>query len=167
MESSEDSPVEPDNSLALQLAPQPLRQADLEPVKAGRVLLVLENGVEVFDPVEFDAGLRRIDVAADLAFLVMDLERAGRGTWPESLSPPTARPAATAATTRCFAFYGSYRAWVRAKVAFLRAGELACGGCAPASLARQGEGPRRPRAPARVARSAAACARRLRRGRDG
>ena len=41
--------------------------------------VILEgDGVEIFDPVEFDPALRLIDVAADLAFLVMELVEAGR-----------------------------------------------------------------------------------------
>ncbi len=41
------------------------------------------------------------------------------------LSPSTAMPAATPAATRSVGFYAAYRGWVRAKVACLRAYELA------------------------------------------
>ena len=46
-------------------------------LRAEHVLLE-EDGVAIFDPVEFDPALRLIDVAADLGFLVMELDEAGR-----------------------------------------------------------------------------------------
>ena len=60
-----------------------------------------EEGVEIFDPVEFDPGLRQIDVGADLAFLVMELVEAGREDLARILvSASTARPGVTTAGTR-------------------------------------------------------------------
>ena len=40
--------------------------------------VILGPEIQIFDPVESDPGLRLIDVSADVAFLVMDLESAGR-----------------------------------------------------------------------------------------
>ena len=88
--------------------------------------VILEgDSVEVFDPVEFDPALRRIDVSADLAFLVMDLSRWARGG-PRRDSDLRVRVGGRRPRRSCAALlYAAYRAWVRAKVACLRAGELA------------------------------------------
>jgi uncharacterized protein len=42
-------------------------------------VFLLEDGPRVLDAVEFDVSLRHLDVAADIAFLAMDLERLGAG----------------------------------------------------------------------------------------
>ena len=83
-----------------------------------------DGAVEIFDPLEFDRRLRDIDVSADLAFLVMDLIRAQRddlaaiaiGQYESAGGDHGGRP--------LLFYYAAYRAWVRAKVACLRAGEL-------------------------------------------
>jgi len=85
--------------------------------------VVLGDGVEVVDCVEFDPGLRELDVGDDLAFLVMDLaaygaERLGWllvGAYREAGGDPGGDP--------LIAFYAAYRALVRAKVALLRAAQ--------------------------------------------
>jgi hypothetical protein len=87
--------------------------------------VLLEDGrVEVFDPVEFDPALRRIDVAADLAFLVMELAEVGRPELGTALVEEYRAAGGDAGGDALLAFYAAYRAWVRAKVACLRAGEL-------------------------------------------
>lgn len=76
-----------------------------------------------FDAIEFDAGLRRMDVAADLAFTFMDLMAHGlphlawrlAGAWAERLGD-------FEGVTLLRAF-GAYRAIVRAKVALLSGGD--------------------------------------------
>jgi aminoglycoside phosphotransferase family enzyme len=59
--------------------------------------VLLDETLEVVDCIEFDRGLRELDVADDLAFLAMDLVAKGvsgsRGRW----CAPTGRPAATRA----------------------------------------------------------------------
>ncbi len=83
--------------------------------------VLLEDGhVEVFDPVEFDPGLRRIDVAADLAFLVMELAEAGRPDLATALVDEYRSAGGDDGGDSLLAFYATYRAWVRAKVACLR-----------------------------------------------
>lgn len=83
-------------------------------------IFCLPDGPRILDCLEFDARLRYGDVLADIAFLVMDLERLGRpdlgklflhnyrefsgDSWPESLVH----------------LYVAYRAQVRSKVACLR-----------------------------------------------
>jgi aminoglycoside phosphotransferase family enzyme/predicted kinase len=83
--------------------------------------VLLEDGrVEVFDPVEFDPGLRQIDVAADLAFLVMELAEAGRPDLATALVGEYRSAGGDDGGDSLLAFYAAYRAWVRAKVACLR-----------------------------------------------
>jgi predicted kinase len=77
--------------------------------------------IEVFDPVEFDPDLRNIDVSADLAFLVMDFERHERGDLTAELLDAYRDAGGDPGDDALLFFYAAYRAWVRAKVAFLRA----------------------------------------------
>jgi predicted kinase len=73
--------------------------------------------IQVYDCVEFDRGLREIDVAADFAFLVMDLERlAGREPC-DRLVTAYRQAGGDLGDPPLLAFLASYRAWVRAKVA--------------------------------------------------
>jgi aminoglycoside phosphotransferase family enzyme/predicted kinase len=87
-------------------------------------VIVEDEGVAVFDPVEFDPSLREIDVAADLAFLVMDLMDAGADTLAETLVREYAAAGGDHGGEPLLYFYAAYRALVRSKVACLRAGEL-------------------------------------------
>jgi aminoglycoside phosphotransferase family enzyme/predicted kinase len=90
--------------------------------------VILERGqVEVFDPLEFDPALREIDVSADLAFLVMDLMDAGAEDLAQALVDEYEACGGDHGGTGLLFFYAAYRAWVRAKVACLRAGELRTG----------------------------------------
>jgi aminoglycoside phosphotransferase family enzyme/predicted kinase len=82
------------------------------------------DGVEIFDPVEFDPALRLIDVAADLAFLVMELAEAGRADLATAMVDEYRAGGGDDGGDALLGFYAAYRAWVRAKVACLRAGEL-------------------------------------------
>ena len=85
---------------------------------------VLLNGeVEVVDCLEFDPVLRTIDVGADLAFLVMDLERLGRGDLAGALVRSYAEHGGDAGSAGLVAFHAAQRAWVRAKVALLQGRE--------------------------------------------
>jgi uncharacterized protein len=87
--------------------------------------VIVANGkVEVFDPLEFDAELRQIDVSADLAFLVMDVTDAGEDELAEELIAEYESAGGDHGGRQLLFFYATYRAWVRAKVACLRAGEL-------------------------------------------
>ena len=87
--------------------------------------VILEgDSVEVFDPLEFDPALRQIDVSADLAFLVMDLVAAGADDLGTALISEYESAGGDHGGRPLLFFYAAYRAWVRAKVACLRAGEL-------------------------------------------
>jgi len=78
-----------------------------------------------FDGIEFDPGLRFIDVVNDIAFLAMDLAERGRDdlrlaalqAWLETLGDFAGLP--------LLQYYETYRALVRAKVAALRALQVA------------------------------------------
>jgi uncharacterized protein len=87
-------------------------------------VIVEEAGVEIVDPLEFDPALRRIDVSADLAFLVMDLVAAGADQLAGALTAEYEAAGGDHGGRELLFFYATYRAWVRAKVACLRAGEL-------------------------------------------
>jgi uncharacterized protein len=92
-------------------------------LRAEHVILGPE-GVAVFDPVEFDPALRRIDTAADLAFLAMELVEAGREDLAEAMVSEYRDAGGDDGGDALLAFYAAYRAWVRTKVACLRAGEI-------------------------------------------
>ena len=46
-------------------------------LRAEHVIVPAEDAIYIYDCIEFDPALRQIDVAADLAFLLMDLARLG------------------------------------------------------------------------------------------
>ena len=87
-------------------------------------VIVQGTEVEVFDPLEFDPELRQIDVSADLAFLAMDLAAAGADDLADELLEAYETAGGDYGSRPLLFFYAAYRAWVRAKVACLRAGEL-------------------------------------------
>jgi aminoglycoside phosphotransferase family enzyme/predicted kinase len=72
---------------------------------------------EVIDAIEFDARYRWADVAADIAFLSMDLARLGRVDLAERLLAVYARASNDFDLYSVIDFYESYRACVRAKIA--------------------------------------------------
>ena len=87
--------------------------------------VILDGDVQVFDLVDFDPGLRLIDVSAEPAFLVMDLEELGRPDLGEALTRTRIEAmGGTRGPPALLSFYAAYRAWVRAKVAVLRSEEL-------------------------------------------
>jgi uncharacterized protein len=86
--------------------------------------VVLGERIEVFDCVEFAPRLREIDVGADLAFLVMDLSHSGRDALASALLASYRDAGGDPGDDLLLSFFAAYRAWVRAKVACLRAGEL-------------------------------------------
>jgi len=89
--------------------------------------VVLEDPLVIVDRLEFDARLREIDVADDLGFLAMDLERLGARDAARQLVADYREAGGDPGSDELLAFYGSYRALVRAKVALLRADQLGDG----------------------------------------
>jgi aminoglycoside phosphotransferase family enzyme/predicted kinase len=79
--------------------------------------VLLEDAVEVVDCVEFNSDLRQIDVAEDLAFLVMELHAAGRPDLEVALVRAYREAGGDPGDDRLLAFFAAYRAQVRAKVA--------------------------------------------------
>lgn len=96
-------------------------------LRAEHVIVPASGEVYVYDCVEFDPALRRIDVATDLAFLVMDLARLGAEQASGRLVDAYREAGGDPGDDAVLAFLASYRAWVRAKVACLRAHELGDG----------------------------------------
>ncbi len=84
--------------------------------------VIVAEPIRIYDCVEFDPGLRIVDVAADLAFLLMDLERLGDRELAERVLAAYREAGGPEVDRRLLAFFCSYRAWVRSKVALLGAG---------------------------------------------
>jgi aminoglycoside phosphotransferase family enzyme/predicted kinase len=86
--------------------------------------VVLSEPLVIVDRLEFDARLRAIDVADDLAFLAMDLESLGAGDAARELIAAYRAAGGDPGSDALVAFFGTYRALVRAKVDLLRAAQL-------------------------------------------
>jgi aminoglycoside phosphotransferase family enzyme/predicted kinase len=86
--------------------------------------VVFEGTLAVVDRLEFDPRLREVDVADDLAFLVMDLERLGASDATRDLVRCYRDAGGDTGSDALLSFYGAYRALVRVKVALLRAPQL-------------------------------------------
>ncbi len=84
--------------------------------------ILLGSEVRVVDRIEFDPKLRQMDVAQDLAFLVMDLEAHGRRRAARELIGAYRRAGGSPASEQLHSFYCAYWALVRAKVAVIAAG---------------------------------------------
>ena len=81
------------------------------------------DAVCIFDCIEFNDRFRYQDVAADLAFLAMDLDYHGRPDLARYFSRRMARTLDDPDLLNLLDFYKTYRAHVRAKVAAFRADE--------------------------------------------
>jgi uncharacterized protein len=79
--------------------------------------------VQVFDCVEFDPALRRIDVGADLAFLVMELHAQGADRQADVLVRAYRLAGGDPGDHALLSFYAAYRALVRAKLYYLDAAD--------------------------------------------
>ena len=93
-------------------------------LRAEHVIVPEQGDVYVYDCIEFNPELRQIDVAADIAFLVMDLTRLGAESFASLLIAGYRRAGGDPGDDALLFFYAAYRAWVRAKVACIRAQEL-------------------------------------------
>lgn len=83
--------------------------------------VLLLDEIAVVDCVEFDPMLRRIDVGDDLSYLFMELEAAGAQELASTLIETYRQAGGDPGTEELIAFFASYRALVRAKIALLRA----------------------------------------------
>ena len=95
-------------------------------------IFCLDDGVRILDCLEFDDRLRWVDGLDDAAFLAMDLERLGAPGLAGKFTRWYAEFSADPAPAALVHHYTAYRAFVRAKIAFLRAaqGDLAAGAAA-------------------------------------
>ena len=85
--------------------------------------VLLGETLQVVDCVEFEPALRELDVADDLAFMVMDLVGRGGDRFAKALVHAYREAGGDPGEDRLIAFYAAYRALVRAKVALLRAAQ--------------------------------------------
>ena len=74
------------------------------------------DGVCIFDCIEFNERFRRCDVAADIAFLAMDLEFRGRQDLSDELMASYLGVTLDSTLPLLMPFYKCYRAYVRGKV---------------------------------------------------
>jgi aminoglycoside phosphotransferase family enzyme/predicted kinase len=85
--------------------------------------VLLDGSAQIVDCIEFDRGLRELDVADDLAFRVMDLAARGGEQFARALVCAYRDAGGDPGGDELIAFYAAYRALVRAKVALLRAAQ--------------------------------------------
>lgn len=86
--------------------------------------VLLGHAPEAVDCVEFDPALRSLDIADDIAFLVMDLTALGGEHAATELLSAYREAGGDLGPDALVAFYACYRALVRAKVQLLRAAQL-------------------------------------------
>jgi aminoglycoside phosphotransferase family enzyme/predicted kinase len=79
--------------------------------------------VAILDCIEFNERFRYGDVAADVAFLSMDLELKGRPDLAERFLARYAQHTGDFGLYRLVDFYAAYRAWVRGKIAVFGAND--------------------------------------------
>jgi aminoglycoside phosphotransferase family enzyme/predicted kinase len=99
--------------------------------------VLVRPAVRIVDRVEFDPKLRCTDIACDLAFLTMDLEAQGRRDAAEELLREYRDRGLDPGSDALLSFFAAYRAFVRAKVALIAAGEHE--GAKRAALRAEGE----------------------------
>jgi hypothetical protein len=85
------------------------------------VYLMGQEGIEILDCIEFNDRFRYADACADVVFLAMDLAWHGRVDLAERFLARYARAAGDYDLYRVADFYESYRAFVRGKIASMRA----------------------------------------------
>jgi aminoglycoside phosphotransferase family enzyme/predicted kinase len=86
--------------------------------------VLLGPPIAITDCIEFDPALRELDVADDLAFMVMDLTAQGADALARELVRTYREAGGDCGDEQLVAFYAVHRALVRAKVAMLRATQL-------------------------------------------
>ncbi len=87
-------------------------------------ITLIHNRPTPFDGIEFNPALRWIDVMDEVAFLFMDLRYQKQSALAYHFLNAYLEQSGDYAGIALLNFYGSYRALVRAKVAFLCAGQL-------------------------------------------
>ena len=85
--------------------------------------ICLADGIYIFDCIEFNPRFRYGDVAADVAFLAMDLDFHGFEALSHGFSRGCAAGLKDPGLLELLPFYQCYRACVRGKISALAAGE--------------------------------------------
>ena len=96
--------------------------------------------LHLFDCLEFSPRYRCADVAADVAFLAMDLDRHGRGDLGAAFADAYIRLSGDEDLARLLDFYKCYRAWVRGKVLSLRLDQPGLSPAAAAAVREEARG---------------------------
>jgi len=78
--------------------------------------IFVTNGIYIFDAIEFNYRFRYSDVAADMSFLVMDLDFRGRHDLSNFFTEKYIKYSGDQELTKLLPFYKCYRAYVRGKV---------------------------------------------------
>jgi uncharacterized protein len=78
--------------------------------------IFVTNGIYIFDAIEFNERFRYSDVAADMAFLAMDLDFRGRHDLSNFFTKKYIKYSGDQELTKLLPFYKCYRAYVRGKV---------------------------------------------------
>jgi aminoglycoside phosphotransferase family enzyme len=78
--------------------------------------IFVTNGIYIFDAIEFNERFRYSDVAADVAFLAMDLDFKGRSDLSNFFVEKYTEYSGDQELTKLLPFYKCYRAYVRGKV---------------------------------------------------
>lgn len=87
--------------------------------------ICLDEQVHIFDCIEFNERFRYSDVAADVAFLAMDLDYHGLDSEADYFLNQFATASADPRLLRQIAFYQCYRAYVRGKIGLFTAADPA------------------------------------------
>jgi aminoglycoside phosphotransferase family enzyme len=86
--------------------------------------IFITNGSYIFDAIEFNERFRYSDVAADVAFLAMDLDFRGRTDLSNFFIERYVEYSDDQELTRLLPFYKCYRAYVRGKVVSFKLKDL-------------------------------------------
>jgi len=78
--------------------------------------ICMDNGIQIFDCIEFNLRFRYSDILCDAAFLAMDLERLGHTELATAYTEAYLSAAGQEGTKALYNFYTCYRAIVRGKV---------------------------------------------------
>ena len=89
--------------------------------------ICVDNGITIFDCIEFNERFRFGDVAAEVAFLAMDLDYNGYPDWAEAFVVAYIRHAGDPDVRTLLNFYRCYYAYVRGKVVGFRIKDPAIG----------------------------------------
>jgi aminoglycoside phosphotransferase family enzyme/predicted kinase len=89
--------------------------------------VIVTDPVAIYDCIEFNPDFRFIDVGLDLSFLVMDLSRLGAEPLADRLVASYREAGGDPGDDALLSFFAAYRAWVRAKLSCIRAGQLSEG----------------------------------------